>query len=64
MADINDIWTAIMGLAEAKGVKSIKDLPGCWEVTIDEQWWLAINGHKAPVKCSHGPSVNPFCCYV
>jgi hypothetical protein len=42
----DDIIGAVLALAKHEGAASIKDLPGCWEVQIDEQWFLAVNGHK------------------
>ena len=55
-------------LAEAMGVRNIKALPGCWEVVIDEQWWLAVNGHKEPTACSpsdgRSVAVPPYSVYV
>ena len=29
-------------LAHRLGVRNIKELPGCWEYQIDEQWWMAV----------------------
>lgn len=36
----------------------------CWEKQIDERWWIAMNGHREPRKCSKGTEVQPFNCYV
>lgn len=51
-------------LATALGVRAIHRLPGCWEYQIDEQWWIAINGHDEPVTCSTGARVDPFHIFV
>lgn len=57
------VFDETIKLALALGASSIKDLPGCWECEVDDQWWVAINGHDAPCKCSHGASVDPFTAY-
>lgn len=51
-------------LAGALGIKSINDLPGCWEHAIDNQWTVAMNGHSGPVICSHGASLPGYHCYI
>src|SRR3990167_1705130 len=50
-------------LAHRLGVRNIKELPGCWEYQIDEQWWMAVNGHKEPVRCSKGAEVPAWHLY-
>ncbi len=50
-------------LAHALGVKRICDLEGCWEHQIDERWWVAVNDHSQPKRCSHGPRVAPHATY-
>ena len=37
---------------------------GCWELRVDEQWEIAMNGHNSPIQCSHGCEVPPFAVYV
>jgi hypothetical protein len=54
---------AIVARAERDGVKSICDLPGCWELTAGA-WWVAVNGHREPTKCSRGVEVPGFHAYV
>lgn len=54
----------LVELALATGATSIKDLPGCWEHDVDGRWWVAVNAHGEPVKCSHGVEVEPFRAYV
>lgn len=61
---IPEVFFEIMNLAEARGVRRINELPGCWELALDKQWWIALNGHREPVKCSRGADVPPFACYV
>lgn len=37
-------------LAAVRGVSHINKLPGCWECVVDEQWTLAMNGHREATK--------------
>jgi hypothetical protein len=56
------ITSAFMKVAElgfALGVKSIKDLPGCWEHQVDEHWRIKVNAHHEVVD-----GVPPFHCAV
>lgn len=46
------------------GAAPLSKFEACWEKQIDDQWWIAMNGHLEPKKCSHGPEVKPFNCYV
>jgi hypothetical protein len=51
----------------ALGMKNISELPGCWEQKIDENWWIACNGHENPVQCSKSAgaaTVPPFSFYI
>jgi hypothetical protein len=61
---IKEAFYEIVMLAERMGVEDINELPGCWECQIDERWWIAVNGHREPAKCSAGPEVPPFTAYV
>lgn len=63
-----EVMCLVVDLAEAMGVRSIKDLPGCWEVDLGGGWWMAVNGHREPTRCSRQPEkfaggVAPFCAY-
>jgi hypothetical protein len=37
---------------------------GCWECDIDGTWWVAVNGHTEPRKCTRGFEVPPYEAYV
>lgn len=39
------------------GQKSLKDLPGCWEHQLDDDWLLSFNGHMHEVVNSGGHPV-------
>lgn len=57
---VMEAFAKIAKLGCALGVSDIYKLPGCWELQIDDQWWIAMNGHKTPTKDSHGFEVPPF----
>ncbi len=57
--EISVIFAKIVELAEARKVRSIKDLPGCWEVSLPGGWRFAVNGHREPVECG-AFEVPPF----
>lgn len=59
-----DPMAEIAALAQHLGVRDICNLLGCWEEQIDDQWWIAVNGQRHPVRCSHGPEVGPFEAYL
>ena len=59
-----EAFSKIVELLLAKGFKSIKDLPACAEIEIDERWWVAVNGHPEQTKCSKGTEVPPFTAYI
>lgn len=61
---MSEAFAEVCGLALRLGARSIKDLPGCWEHQIDAQWWVALNGHNEPIKCSSGVEVPPYTMYV
>ena len=43
---MSDVLAWVMSLFQMHGISSIKDLPGCAEVKIDDHWYIAANGHK------------------
>lgn len=58
---------AIAKFACALDAAPMNHHPGCWEIQIDERWWLAVNGHKEPHR--HSKSMGeevlaPFHFYV
>lgn len=61
---ISEAFASVLGLAVKLGVTRINEREGCWEHAIDGTWWIAINGHKTPTKCSRGPEVPFGHCYV
>ena len=61
---LSAMFVAIADYALRQGVKSINALPGCWEQQIDEQWWIAVNGHREECLTSEGTAVPGFSAYV
>jgi hypothetical protein len=62
---ITQVFALLCELAFALGVRSIKDLPGCWTHRIDGQWEVCINGHRHAVACPHCKvTVPPFHAYL
>lgn len=64
MADLERFFAALVALAGALDAMPMNRHEGCWELEIDEHWWLAVNGHRQPLECSRGVAVAPFACYV
>lgn len=63
--EISGIFLEIAEFAHRRGVTSINAMPGCWEVQIDAQWWMAVNGHSTPTATSRGDEpVPPFSAYI
>lgn len=54
----------VCALGLALGVAPLNKRSGCWEERIDEQWEIAVNGHRTPMRCSHDCDVPPFSVYV
>jgi hypothetical protein len=69
---ISTAFYKLAELAEHDGVETISLFPGCWTRQIGKHWWIAVNGHKQPMKASSpkgaskgdGIMVEPFHCYV
>lgn len=63
---------AVLDLATEMGVTDINRLPYCWELTLDGQWWFAVNGHGERTRCfppahpegSEWPNVPPYGVYA
>jgi hypothetical protein len=59
-----EVLVKASGLMLALGFRNICNLTGCAEHQIDENWWIAVNGHREPTKCSKGATVPPFSVFV
>jgi hypothetical protein len=67
MTDLPPVTLAFALLADysnKQGAAPLSKFENCWEKQIDEQWWIAMNGHDEPRKCSKGAEVEPCNCYV
>jgi hypothetical protein len=60
---VPEVMVEIVEAALRLGHASIKDLPGCCEFEAGE-WWVAVNGHEQPQRCSRGARVPGFHAYV
>lgn len=64
---MNALPEAMMLIAKlgiAVGTAPLNKYTGCWEFKIDEQWWIAVNGHREAMACSRGNDVPPFSAYI
>lgn len=61
---MTEVFQEIVEMSNRLGVTKINELPGCWEIQVDERWWLAVNGHQQSIACSKGFEVAPFAAYV
>lgn len=59
-----EAFAALAHLCCALGASPPGQFPQCWELQIDDRWWIAFNGHEYPVTCTAGVTVEPFHCYV
>ena len=46
---VPEVLYAAAAYAESIGVSKINELPGAWIAEVDDQWTLAMNGHRNPV---------------
>lgn len=64
MEPITVLFNEIAELCLARGIENIKDMPGACYLRVDDQWELAVNGHKEDVKCepsgTMGATIPPF----
>lgn len=59
-----EAMVAVGDYAHTLGMIPVNQVEECWEQQVDENWWIAVNGHKEVVECSRGIRVQPFTCYV
>jgi hypothetical protein len=57
---VSEVMAEIAAMAAALGVTRINEMEGCWEHQIDDQWWVAVNGHQEDMECSTGGKVPPY----
>ena len=61
---VSEIFHLIAELALKLGIKSIKDLSGCWEYQIDDRWKIFLNGHNKPMEIDSEILIKPYHCYI
>ena len=67
-----EAFVAVAEMAQALGIKPLNQHDGCWTFQVDDQWWIAVNGHKEPkpARSPQGASkdepfmVDPFHAYI
>jgi hypothetical protein len=47
---LTDVYCTIAELALAMGALDSREMLGCWEVDLDEGWFLAMNRHSYEVE--------------
>ena len=50
MSELLGIMVPVMALVKKLGVEGIASIDGAWEYRIDEQWYIAVNGHDHEVE--------------
>lgn len=61
---VSGSFVAMMHMAERLGVKDMHRMKRCWELQVDEHWWIAVNGKPIAIKCSKGQEISPYHMYV
>jgi hypothetical protein len=61
---ISAVFARICDLGIALGHSDLKSRPGCLELQVDEQWWIALNPHAEERECSRDVRVPWFTAYV
>ena len=60
-----EAFAVLAKLGNLLGAGPLNKREGCWEFQIDEDWKIAINGHKEPTPCSMSDvPLMPFHCYI
>lgn len=66
-------FDAIAEMCERLGVSNIGLMDGCWTYIVDDNWWIAVNGHREPIVAisptdreynRKGTEVPPFHAYI
>ncbi len=57
---ICELYVLLCEFGLSTGMKSMKDVEGCWEFQMDSEWWVAANGHRTQQLCSRDVDVPPF----
>jgi hypothetical protein len=59
--ELTEVFSLVVTLCHALGVVNIKDLPGAWEYRIDDQWEIAVNGHREAIEIPNDGSRRMGC---
>jgi hypothetical protein len=61
---ISEAFALTAELCLAMNAAPVNQHSGCWELAVDDHWFLAFNGHNVPVNCSKSAKVPPFTIYI
>lgn len=64
MSEKKPLFLLLCELGEKDNIPPLNEHVACWERKIDDQWWIAVNGHRDAIKNSRGGTVPPFNCIV
>ena len=64
MPSTTELWDRIIAIWEVSDLPPMNKIVGCWELEVDEHWWIAVNGHQGPKDCSRDVSVPPYHAYI
>lgn len=63
--EVCEAFAVMAQLGNTVGAGPLSKHEACWEFQIDEQWKIAVNGHKEAKVCSLTTQpIEPFNCYV
>lgn len=64
MEQLCAIIVPLLELTQAHNVTNIKDLPGAWEIAVDEKWYVACNGQDEQISVepagTMGAKIPPY----
>jgi hypothetical protein len=59
------VFIEIAHMANRLGASPLSRYEDCWEYQVSDGWWIAVNGHAEPRRCSHNNiEVPPFTAYI
>lgn len=62
--NVSEAFDVLAELCIALDAAPLTQFPGCWELQVDPQLWIAVNGHNETKQSSDGTNVEPFHCIV
>lgn len=56
---LSEAFLEMMMMAHRMNISGLERLPACWELDIDRDWWIAVNGGTLPRRCSKNIVIPP-----